>query len=56
MFFTLHNPSRDHAEAWGDKGRVAGYPPLLACRSMFYKNGRLPLPPGERKIMVVLLL
>jgi len=32
---------------------VVGYPPLLACRSKFINNGRLPLPPGERKSKVV---
>ncbi len=41
----LH-PSLDHAEAWWGKGRVVGYPPLLACRSMFFNNGRLPLSFG----------
>jgi len=52
----------------GTKGRVAEYPPLLACRSRFFNNGRLPLsfgvaqdlelverPPGERKSKVVVM-
>ncbi len=39
----------------GDKGEGVGYPPLLACRSKFINNGRLPLPPGERKGKVVVL-
>ncbi len=40
----------------GIKGRVVGYPPLLACRPKFFNNGRLPLPPGERKNKVVVLV
>jgi len=39
----------------GTKGRVAIYPPLLACRSKLFNNGRLPLPPGERRNKVVVL-
>jgi len=53
----------------GDKGEGGSiYPPLLACRSKFINNGRLPLsfgvaqdlelverPPGERKGKVVVL-
>jgi len=35
------------------KGRVVIYPPLLACLSRFFNNGRLPLPPGERKCMKI---
>ncbi len=31
----------------GTKGRVVGYPPLLACRSKFFNNGRLPLSFGH---------
>jgi len=37
------------------KGRVVGYPPLLACRSKFINNGRVPLPPRERKSKIVVL-